>query len=165
MSEGSFQDRQFYNQEQAFLDILAKIKAEHRVDSARIYLTGLSRGGHGTWGLGSRIGDQFAAIAPIAGAIHGLEGYSKLMHLPIWAAHNLEDHLVDYAEAASAVKELEKLTREQFLKIDTPEANKFDYLNHTNIFSTFDRDHHDAWTGMYDRVEIYKWFLKQEKKD
>lgn len=163
MSEGNFEERQFYLAPEAFKEILIDMKSDFRVDSSRIYLSGLSRGGHGTWGLTSLIGEEFTAVAPVAGAIHGVKDFNKLANIPIWVAHNIEDHLVGYDEAEEAVKNIETLSGETFLQINTVEAHQFDYLNHTRIFSTFDRDHHDAWTGFYDRVELYKWLLKQRK--
>ena len=47
--------------------LLDRIEKEHRVDANRIYLTGLSMGGYGSWELGVRHHERFAAIAPICG--------------------------------------------------------------------------------------------------
>jgi predicted peptidase len=49
------------------INLLDDIASKYDVDHERIYLTGLSMGGYGTWALGSRHPDRFAAIAPICG--------------------------------------------------------------------------------------------------
>jgi hypothetical protein len=51
------------------MEVLALAKARYRPDPGRIYLTGHSMGGHGTWQLGALLPDQFAAIGPSAGWI------------------------------------------------------------------------------------------------
>jgi len=51
------------------LEVLALTKARYRPDPGRVYLTGHSMGGHGTWQLGVLFPDQFAAIGPSAGWI------------------------------------------------------------------------------------------------
>jgi pimeloyl-ACP methyl ester carboxylesterase len=49
------------------LEVLADAKSIYNPDSKKIYLTGHSMGGHGTWYLGATYPDYFAAIAPCAG--------------------------------------------------------------------------------------------------
>ena len=51
------EEGQFYNNEKAIQTIIKEVASDHNIDTKRIYLTGLSRGGHGTWGLASRIPD------------------------------------------------------------------------------------------------------------
>ena len=47
--------------------MLEKILDKYRIDRSRIYLTGLSMGGFGTWSWACKYPDQFAAIAPVCG--------------------------------------------------------------------------------------------------
>jgi len=58
---------EFYGGETAMRTIIDRLVQSENVDPERIYLTGLSRGGYGTWGLASRMSDVFAAVAPICG--------------------------------------------------------------------------------------------------
>lgn len=51
------------------LDVLRAVKQRFRVDSDRVYLTGYSRGGHGSWTVGVLHADQFAAVIPVAGTL------------------------------------------------------------------------------------------------
>lgn len=71
----------------ALLDDLCN---KHKVDANRIYVTGLSMGGFGTWKLASYVPDKLAAIAPICG---GGEKYwaRQFAHLPVWAFHGAKD--------------------------------------------------------------------------
>jgi predicted peptidase len=74
---------------------LEKVRREHsaEIDPARIYLTGLSMGGFGTWELALRHPDWFAAAAPICGG--GDESKAqRLKPLPLWAFHGQKDTVV-----------------------------------------------------------------------
>jgi predicted esterase len=51
------------------LDVLLAVKKACRIDSDRVYLTGYSRGGHGSWTVGILYADQFAGIIPVAGTL------------------------------------------------------------------------------------------------
>ena len=63
------------------------------VDPDRVYLTGESMGGHGTWNIASRYPDRFAAIAPVCGG--GDERLAaRLVNVPIWAFHGAKDNVV-----------------------------------------------------------------------
>lgn len=163
MTEGSFNQRQWYNQEAAIRALLKDITNTYHADPSRIYITGLSRGGHGTWGLAARMTDVFAAAAPICGGLHGVDDFSSLAKIPVWVAHNTGDNLVGYNESVKAVQEIEAAGGAKFLRIDTANAAKHDFLNRSNIFTSFDADGHDAWTALYDSLELYQWLLSREK--
>ncbi len=73
--------------------LLDHIIESHKVDEDRIYVTGLSMGGFGTWRLAAYTPDRFAAIAPICGG--GDAHSSKLFsHLPTWVFHGAKDKVV-----------------------------------------------------------------------
>ncbi len=69
------------------------LEANYRIDSYRIYVTGLSMGGGGTWNLAKAYPERFAAIVPICGAA-SVSSPEKLINLPIWAFHNRGDGTV-----------------------------------------------------------------------
>lgn len=165
MKAGPFRERQWYLNEGAIEMILSEIYEKYNADPYRVYITGLSRGGHGTWGLISKMGDQFAAAVPIAGETHGVEGYDKMLDLPIWTVHNTEDNMVGDGDTKKIVQKLEELTGEEFLKLDSPTGAGSDYLSHSRIFSSIPAEGHDAWTPMYESVEFYKWLLKHRIKN
>jgi predicted peptidase len=115
-SEGS----EWEQHEDAVMGILARVRHELNVDPRRIYLTGLSQGGHGAWVLGARHPGVWAAIAPICGYAAarrdargaGLarpytgspqELAAALRNVPIWAFHGEADDVVAPAESVALV--------------------------------------------------------------
>lgn len=123
--------------------LLDEIVAKYKVDKDRIYVTGLSMGGFGTWSLAAHAPDRFAAIVPICG---GGEPYWALRfpHLPVWAFHGGKDILVPPRRSEEMVEALKKLGGKPKLTI-YPDAG------------------HDSWTETYDNPELYKWLLEQKR--
>ena len=81
--------------------------ARHKVDKDRVYLTGLSMGGFGTWALAAYQPDRFAAIIPICGGGEQLMT-RRLTHIPIWAFHGAKDPVVPLRRSEEMVQALEK---------------------------------------------------------
>jgi predicted peptidase len=80
--------------------------AYHNIDRKRIYLTGLSMGGYGAWEAAERWPDYFAAVVPIAGA--GDPTYaSRLVHLPIWAFHSVDDTTVPVSGSRDMIQAID----------------------------------------------------------
>lgn len=151
---------EYYHAEQGLRQLLDELIDTYRVDARRIYLTGLSRGGHGTWGLASKMPERFAAVAPIAGALQGVRDYEALTTLPIWVAHNRADAKVDYHRSANGVRKLELNGALTFHTTAT--IAEADYQNHDHIFTsgTNETFAHDAWTEVYNEPRFYKWLLR-----
>lgn len=151
---------EFYHNIEAIQQILEEVLGQYNIDEKRIYLTGLSRGGHGTWGVASKMPDRFAAIAPIAGNTRGVADFTALADLPIWTAHNVADGKVDHYRTENAVRRIEQLSKEKFHLTHT--INEADYLAHDRIFTSGENssNDHDAWTEMYNAVNFYKWLLR-----
>lgn len=74
--------------------VVAKVQAEFTVDSDRIYLTGLSTGGSAVWDTLKAYPNVFAAGVPISGG-SAFEGLERLVHIPLWIFHGIEDHDTD----------------------------------------------------------------------
>lgn len=124
--------------------LLQEVKNEYAVDNKRIYLTGISMGGYGVWGLASKYPDEFAALVPICGGWENLNSILKLIDIPIWVFHGALDNIVPVDESIRLVK---------FLK-----------QHNANIKLTIYPDlAHDSWTPTYQNDELYKWLLKQVK--
>lgn len=80
-------------QMQAVIELLEDALRELPIDPRRLYLTGLSMGGYGSWDLGTRLADRWAAVAPICGG--GDELYAdRLAGVPVWAWHGADDEVV-----------------------------------------------------------------------
>ncbi|QDU59841.1 Endo-1,4-beta-xylanase Z precursor [Planctomycetes bacterium Pan216] len=125
--------------------LLDEIEKKYSVDKDRIYVTGLSMGGFGTWRLAAYAPNRFAAIAPVCG---GGEAYwGKLInHLPVWAFHGAKDKAVPLERSEAMVNAIEKNKGEPKLTV-YPEAG------------------HDSWTETYDNPELYEWLLKHERQE
>ena len=75
------------------MELIDQVIDKYPINKRRIYVTGLSMGGYGTWDLISRWPDKFAAAAPICGG--GDENQaSKLINMPIWVFHGSDDRTV-----------------------------------------------------------------------
>ncbi len=85
--------------------IFAEVSAQHRIDPSRVYLTGMSLGGFGTWELANRYPHKFAAIAPLCGGAKD-EWVENLAHLPIWVFHGAKDKLVPVVRSDRMVEAL-----------------------------------------------------------
>lgn len=75
------------------MEILKQIVAEFPVDTFRIYVTGLSMGGFGTWDAIFRYPEIFAAAVPVCGG-GDIAMASRITHVPVWAFHGLKDKVV-----------------------------------------------------------------------
>jgi predicted peptidase len=114
------------------------------IDSNRVYLTGLSMGGHATWKWAVQRPDRFAAIAPVCGAGPRYRA-CRLTNVPVWAFHGDQDSVVPFAESEIMVKAVQSCGGEAQL-------------------TTYIGGGHDAWTETYANPKLYDWFLKQKRK-
>jgi len=117
---------------------------KYKVDKDRIYLTGLSMGGFGTWATAAVYPDRFAAIAPICGGGDPRTA-EKLKGLPIWVFHGAKDSAVPPARSEAMVKALKE-------------------AGHEVKYTLYPDAGHDSWTVTYDNPELYKWFLEHKRR-
>ena len=94
------------------LDVLEDVKSNLNVDDDRVYLTGLSMGGRGTFIVAAALPDYFAAIMPLS-PHHQPYSYlplaEEVAHLPIWMAHGTADNTSSYEMAAQMAENLTQL--------------------------------------------------------
>ncbi|MCK5175736.1 MAG: prolyl oligopeptidase family serine peptidase [Planctomycetes bacterium] len=131
-------------EEELLINLLDSIIEKYDVDPDRVYLTGLSMGGYGTWHLGCAYPDRFAAIVPICGGGSKILA-CKLKYVPVWAFHGAKDSTVPLRESQDMVDRLKKCGGDVKLTI-YPEAG------------------HDSWTETYDNPQLYKWLLSYRKE-
>jgi predicted peptidase len=131
------------------LGVLDSISATYRVDTNRVYLTGLSMGGYGTWSLATMYPERFAAVAPICGGgdkigiiLTKLSTRRSLKTLPIWAFHGGMDPTVPIEEDERMIQAMKELGDNDIKFTVYPDAG------------------HDAWSATYDNPELYQWFLQ-----
>jgi len=125
-----------------------EISDTYRIDTTRVYLTGLSLGGSGTWYIAEKYPEKFAAIAPISGPTSVMnyieKNINKLIDMPIWAFHGKIDDVVSFEETERMVKKLEGKNRDLKFTVEPAVG------------------HGIAWM-VYPGQELYDWFLKYEK--
>ena len=131
----------------ALSQLLNKLERELPVDKTRIYLTGLSRGGLGTWMLAMHDRGRFAAIAPVCGAVPASYDIWISQDLPIWVFHGTDDDLIHPSESVRMVENL-RLKR----------------LNPLPKLTLYEGVGHDAWVKAYADPELYKWLLSHRKQ-
>ena len=124
-------------------DLLDDVAARYRVDASRIYVTGLSLGGYGTWDVAMAYPEKFAAIAPICGG--GDPPFASLLkNVPSWIFHGAKDEAVAVEEAYKMADALKQVGAEVKLTV-YPNAG------------------HDSWTESYNNPQFYEWLLQHSK--
>ena len=99
---------------------------EYEVDEERVYLTGLSMGGYGTWCTSMARPDLFAAIAPVCGG--GMAWNAGVLKMPIWAFHGVDDAVVSVSQSDEMVFKLKELGADvTYTRIDGVGHNVWDY--------------------------------------
>lgn len=120
----------------------AVIKTEP-VDVDRVYLTGLSMGGYGSWDLAARMPERFAAVIPICGG--GDEATaSKVAKLPIWCFHGAADEVVPVARSRSMVEAVKAAGGDV-------------------KYTEFETVRHNSWTPAYQDPATLDWLFKQRR--
>ncbi len=123
--------------------LLDEVSSRWRVDTERIYCTGLSMGGFGTWALVSEHPERFAAAAPICGGGNPWLA-CRMKDVPVWAFHGAKDTVVPLEQTERMVDALKKCGAEPRLTV-YPEAQ------------------HDSWTETYNNPGLYEWFLQHRR--
>lgn len=123
--------------------LLDEVQQKYRIDPDRVYVTGLSMGGFGTWALALEYPDRFAAIAPICG---GGDPYDamRLKSMPIWAFHGGRDNVVPI-----------RLTQEM--------VGALKQVGNDAKFTIYPEARHDSWTQAYNTPELYTWLLDHRR--
>ena len=153
----------FYRNAPAIETIFDHLIDKYRADPDRISMTGLSRGGHGTWGLASRLAHRLSAAAPIGGNTSGITSHTALAQLPLWILHNSRDRVVSPEGALHAAHWIEKISGENFLRLDSFDPRGSGFMDAKRIYTAVDSESHDAWRPTYSRVEFYRWLLQHRR--
>lgn len=119
--------------------LLDELTNTYRIDPQRLYVTGLSMGGSGTWSLVSAYPDKFAAAMPMCGR-GDLESVEKLAKTPIWVLVGAKD-------------------REPTVQNCQDMANALAKAGCKGRFTLYFELPHDCWTVTYNNPETYSWLL------
>jgi predicted peptidase len=126
------------------LAILEEVQKEYKIDGKRLYLTGLSMGGSGTWSLAAAHPNKWAAIAPICGSSDP-DTASKIKHIPTWAFCGDKDN-------AKLVESNRNMIKALIGAAGEPRYTELPFVGH------------NSWDCAYVTPELYTWFLKQSLK-
>ena len=113
------------------------------VDSNRIYITGLSMGGFGTYDAIQRYPGLFAAAVPVCGGGDASRAAS-IAHIPIWIFHGAEDPAVDPSYSLNMLQALTKAGA------------------HPG-FTQYPESGHFSWLGAYTDALMFGWLFRQHK--
>jgi predicted peptidase len=126
------------------LDILAEVGKEFRVDPERVYLTGISMGGFGTWSIAAKFPEKWAAIVPVCGGGNPANA-ARIKDIPCWCFHGQKDNVVPVQRSRSMIKALEQVGGH-------PKYTEYPGVGH------------NSWDNTYGTDELYDWMLKQHLK-
>lgn len=125
------------------LAALDEVTARHKTDSKRVYLTGLSMGGFGAWGLAAKYPDRFAAVVPVCG--FGDRAWAKsLKTIPIWTFVGDEDNVRILGETRGLVDALKS-------EGGSPRITEYRAVGH------------NSWDRAYSDPDLMAWLLSQHK--
>jgi pimeloyl-ACP methyl ester carboxylesterase len=130
-------------QTELLYQLLQDVKHQYRVDPNRVYLTGLSMGGFGSWDLAMKHPEEFAAVVPVCGGGDTTEVW-KLRFTPVWAFHGAKDNVVPLSAGEAMIRALKRYNSSARLTI-YPETG------------------HDSWVQAYTTDSLYNWLLNQKK--
>ncbi len=130
----------------AVFELIQEIVSKYNIDTSRIYLTGLSMGGWGSWKLALEHPDMFAALAPVCGPTDRMMIFlaEKLKGMPIKIFHGALDDIVPPTDSIEMYQALKK--------------------NNSNVeLIIFPNDNHNSWDSTYSNPDFYNWLFNQHK--
>ncbi len=128
----------------SLMDLMDRLLEDPTVDPKRVYVTGISMGGYGTWDLACRRPDAFAAAMPICGGADVAQA-KTIAALPIWTFHGSKDGAVPVCRSRRMVSALWEVGSDAHYR-EYPDAG------------------HGIWARTYRDPEVLKWFFSQKRR-
>jgi predicted peptidase len=125
------------------LQLIEQLQKQYSIDADRLYISGLSMGGYGTWDLIARHPDMFAAAVPMCGGADENTA-DKLTKLPIWNFHGDKDGAVPVSRSRNMIEALKKAG-------GNPKYTEYPGVGH------------DCWTGAMKEPELLPWLFAQKR--
>ena len=166
-----------------FLGLYDYLTANYPIDINRIYVTGLSYGGGGTWNALNEHYDKIAAAVPICGAGYINNPSEYMQQTPIWAHHNFDDSVVDRENTITNVNSIANVSSSVMLEYPiqdngTAPDNEYSMMFDTNsqtwstdiginaptdklAFTLYKDGGHNAWTRVYNNPDVWDWVFAQ----
>lgn len=127
---------------ESILKFIDQLVEHYDIDTDRIYLTGLSMGGYGTWYTAMAAPDRFAAIAPVCGG--GMAWNADVLTMPVWAFHGAEDKSVSVFSSDEMVERMQNCG--------------------LNVrYTRLEGVGHNVWLNAYND-ELLNWLLSHKKE-
>ena len=128
----------------ALTELIKSSLKKHAIDPARIYVTGQSMGGAGTYSAILTEPHLFAAAVPVCGRGQPDQA-KKIIHLPIWIFHGEKDSVVPTRHSREMVEALKKA------------GGKPIYTEYAGV-------RHNSWTPAYAEEKLWAWLFAQKRK-
>ena len=128
-------------QQEAVMALLEETVKNYNGDTTRVYLTGLSMGGYGSWALAAKHPKRFAAVAPICGG-GSVDDATSLKDIPIWVFHGDKDKAVPIERSIEMVDAIKKAGGTKIL------------------FTTLEEVGHNSWSPAYATPQLWQWLDK-----
>ena len=126
------------------LELISALQKEFRIDPKRLYITGLSMGGFGTWDLITRHPDMWAAAVPVcAGGDEATAG--KIAKLPIWAFHGDKDTVVIPERSRNMIAAIKQAGGQP-------------------LYTEYPGVGHNSWAPAYADPKLMEWLFAQQRK-
>lgn len=156
------------------MELLGSVETEFSIDSERIYVTGLSMGGHGTWDIVRRFPGRFAAAIPMSGVGEAISA-RRIKDIPIWAFHGELDNIVTVEGSRSMIEDLTALGHQPvFTDCDLEGTCEImpDCLVRSVVFSRmpllyteYQNAGHNVWRESYENPNLIDWTFLQNRQD
>ncbi|WP_044401010.1 T9SS type A sorting domain-containing protein [Lacinutrix sp. Hel_I_90] len=166
-----------------FLSLFDYLTTNYPIDLSRVYVTGLSAGGGGTWNALKGHYDKIAAAVPICGAGSVADPSDFLQQTPIWAHHNFNDNTVGKGQTINNMNRIANITNSvmtvyPYGSSNSVAADDYSMQFDTNTqtwsssagvhepndklsFTLYKNGNHDAWTKTYNNQEVWDWMFAQ----
>ncbi len=126
------------------LKMLETTEKDYKTDPNRVYLSGLSMGGFGTWSLAAKYPERWAAIVPVCGG-GDPKSADSIKNIPCWCFHGDKDPAVKVEQSRIMIEALKKAG-------GSPKYDEYPGIDH------------NSWDKAYGTDELYVWLGKQVKK-
>lgn len=123
--------------------LIQSLQQKYRIDEDRLYLTGLSMGGYGSWDMAIKYPGLFAAVVPVCGGGDSSKVW-LMRNTPTWVFHGAKDNVVPLKSSQDMVDALRQ-------------------HNPSVRFTVYHDAGHDSWTEAYNTDSVYTWMLSQKK--
>ena len=157
--------------------VLDSLVSTYSIDTTRIYITGLSLGGYGTWSYLDKDPEKYSAALPMCGGYRGShletsEMVNKIRHIPVWNFHGNGDNTVDVGTSRKIIEKYPAylefhLYTHQFYRKDysLDESVVEDYIRDYSelIYSEIPNYGHTVWNVAYQMPQVKSWLFQQRK--